>query len=531
MDKLKVHIDSNLIKSTTTVPDELKDLGVQAYDEDEFEKGVLLQVDLQVAEYELNKIKDQMKKIGVDGNGNFLEEESSKKEQTKTNDIKESKKRKNEAYFNTFEQYKEKKLRLESKFEDLNNYMLHNEEDSNTTTASSSNSKDNENLIKSGEMTPFGTQLYFDKESNKPSTSKAASVVKTSSKQMKLTDFDKFSSSPGNNKKISKNPSISEKKKQNSIIIENSEPTDFEKFLGGVVQEPKKSKFNRISTIDSNINTASVVAAASIKPPLSASNSSITIKKIIIKENEVSDFDKFLNQAEGKVVTSIEKKKKEIKSKPVESKPIPKKEEKKVEKKFVNKNQEIKASDDVISFVKIFEEDENEQVNNVVDVDRETDKIISTVKRTLTVEDDSTNAESIDMIENDNDDGDEYMPDEEEIYDETDIIEDTNDMISSDVEYDSDSTDEIKNKKLRNCNDDGDEELFLKRLKKLDKLEKESQKDQTNDEPEYVEFDGGIRVPNRIWSKLYKFQKTGVKWLWELHNQRKQYLPFLIIII
>ena len=62
MDKLKVHIDSNLIKSTTTVPDELKDLGVQAYDEDEFEKGVLLQVDLQVAEYELNKIKDQMDK-------------------------------------------------------------------------------------------------------------------------------------------------------------------------------------------------------------------------------------------------------------------------------------------------------------------------------------------------------------------------------------------------------------------------------------------------------------------------------------
>lgn len=38
MDKLKVHIDSNFIKSTSTVPDELKDLGVQAYNENEFEE-------------------------------------------------------------------------------------------------------------------------------------------------------------------------------------------------------------------------------------------------------------------------------------------------------------------------------------------------------------------------------------------------------------------------------------------------------------------------------------------------------------
>ena len=37
--KLKLHIDSNLIKSNTSIlPDELKDLGVCAFDENDFEK-------------------------------------------------------------------------------------------------------------------------------------------------------------------------------------------------------------------------------------------------------------------------------------------------------------------------------------------------------------------------------------------------------------------------------------------------------------------------------------------------------------
>jgi hypothetical protein len=72
--KLKLHIDSNLIKSNTSIlPDELKDLGVCAFDENDFEKGVLLQVDCQIAEYELNKAKDKLlaKKI------NDVDEESS----------------------------------------------------------------------------------------------------------------------------------------------------------------------------------------------------------------------------------------------------------------------------------------------------------------------------------------------------------------------------------------------------------------------------------------------------------------------
>lgn len=29
-----------------------------------------------------------------------------------------------------------------------------------------------------------------------------------------------------------------------------------------------------------------------------------------------------------------------------------------------------------------------------------------------------------------------------------------------------------------------------------------------------------LKVPSMIWSRLYKFQKTGLKWMWELHVQR-----------
>ena len=31
---------------------------------------------------------------------------------------------------------------------------------------------------------------------------------------------------------------------------------------------------------------------------------------------------------------------------------------------------------------------------------------------------------------------------------------------------------------------------------------------------------GGFRVPSRIWRALYRYQRTGVKWLWELHAQQ-----------
>lgn len=36
---------------------------------------------------------------------------------------------------------------------------------------------------------------------------------------------------------------------------------------------------------------------------------------------------------------------------------------------------------------------------------------------------------------------------------------------------------------------------------------------------EDAHFDKGYRCPGEIWSELFEYQRTGVKWLWELHDQ------------
>ncbi|KIY93273.1 DNA excision repair protein ERCC-6 [Monoraphidium neglectum] len=40
------------------------------------------------------------------------------------------------------------------------------------------------------------------------------------------------------------------------------------------------------------------------------------------------------------------------------------------------------------------------------------------------------------------------------------------------------------------------------------------------EEEEDAVFDGGFRVPGWLWSRLFDYQRTAVKWLWELHTQR-----------
>ncbi len=37
---------------------------------------------------------------------------------------------------------------------------------------------------------------------------------------------------------------------------------------------------------------------------------------------------------------------------------------------------------------------------------------------------------------------------------------------------------------------------------------------------EEVEFEGGFRIPAALYGRLFDYQRTAVKWLWELHTQR-----------
>ncbi|XP_035695280.1 DNA excision repair protein ERCC-6-like [Branchiostoma floridae] len=76
------------------------------------------------------------------------------------------------------------------------------------------------------------------------------------------------------------------------------------------------------------------------------------------------------------------------------------------------------------------------------------------------------------------------------------------------------------------CRDDGNLRYFHKRLRQNHK-EKLQQKqarydagEDSESETSDVEMDGGFKLPVETWNKLYKYQQTGVRWLWELHSQQ-----------
>uniref|UniRef100_A0A915CHY0 DNA repair and recombination protein RAD54-like n=2 Tax=Parascaris univalens TaxID=6257 RepID=A0A915CHY0_PARUN len=74
---------------------------------------------------------------------------------------------------------------------------------------------------------------------------------------------------------------------------------------------------------------------------------------------------------------------------------------------------------------------------------------------------------------------------------------------------------------IRRLRDDANDDDFERRMKLL-QANKELEQLETGVEPEdneYHEMKSGLRVPNVCWNKLFKYQKTGVRWLNELHEQ------------
>jgi len=48
----------------------------------------------------------------------------------------------------------------------------------------------------------------------------------------------------------------------------------------------------------------------------------------------------------------------------------------------------------------------------------------------------------------------------------------------------------------------------------------EGASEESEGEVEDVTFEGGFKVPGDLYAKLFDYQRTAVKWMWELHNQR-----------
>ncbi|KAJ8418177.1 hypothetical protein AAFF_G00138860 [Aldrovandia affinis] len=91
---------------------------------------------------------------------------------------------------------------------------------------------------------------------------------------------------------------------------------------------------------------------------------------------------------------------------------------------------------------------------------------------------------------------------------------------------DEDGGDDAKKKgRSKRGKDDGDVEYYKQRIRRWKRQrlrEKEQRRVAGEEESEDsdAEFDEGFRVPGFLWKKLYKYQQTGVRWLWELHCQQ-----------
>lgn len=101
------------------------------------------------------------------------------------------------------------------------------------------------------------------------------------------------------------------------------------------------------------------------------------------------------------------------------------------------------------------------------------------------------------------------------------LVEESDELLSED--------DIPRPKRTSKAKDDGNLDDYLKRIEtwKKERLKKRQSKilrgedlDSEEEEEEgYEQFTGGYKVPLMIWNKLYKYQKTCVRWLWELHSQ------------
>ncbi|XP_018539725.1 DNA excision repair protein ERCC-6 isoform X2 [Lates calcarifer] len=97
----------------------------------------------------------------------------------------------------------------------------------------------------------------------------------------------------------------------------------------------------------------------------------------------------------------------------------------------------------------------------------------------------------------------------------------------SEEEYCPESSDEEEDEKgkEKKCKDDGDVEYYRQRIRRWkrqrlrEREEKRERGEELSDDSD-AEFDEGFKVPGFLWKKLYKYQQTGVRWMWELHCQQ-----------
>ncbi|CAF3418965.1 unnamed protein product [Rotaria socialis] len=87
------------------------------------------------------------------------------------------------------------------------------------------------------------------------------------------------------------------------------------------------------------------------------------------------------------------------------------------------------------------------------------------------------------------------------------------------VDHDEDLYEPKKKKTRTLAKDDGDDRQYLTRLQDF-YADKKPPSHTINGENDDVEIGKGFWIPSSIWNRLFNYQRAGVKWLWELHDQK-----------
>ncbi|XP_070798977.1 DNA excision repair protein ERCC-6 isoform X1 [Pituophis catenifer annectens] len=95
---------------------------------------------------------------------------------------------------------------------------------------------------------------------------------------------------------------------------------------------------------------------------------------------------------------------------------------------------------------------------------------------------------------------------------------------SSSEEDEDEEEDVIRKARIKRYKDDGNEDCYKQRLRRWHRQQLADQKGRQSTAKESDESDAefleGFKVPGYLFKKLYKYQQTGVRWLWELHCQQ-----------
>lgn len=137
------------------------------------------------------------------------------------------------------------------------------------------------------------------------------------------------------------------------------------------------------------------------------------------------------------------------------------------------------------------------------------------------------------VISDDDSSASEYRPEPGEILSD----EEDDDGLEDDIDYETDNElggavgmnddDDVepRSSSSKKIKDDGDFKSYSARIKAYNKVRAKKRLDNILDDgteleklDEMVTIDGSLKIPKEMWNNLYEHQRTGVRWLWELHQ-------------